>query len=94
MTEITPAEVRELLAKARDAERESRLVMRARRAEILEARAWLAGERLRKGMDTDAAILARLRANGTAGTVRAICRDLRVSPKRVVRLRALLVARP
>jgi hypothetical protein len=67
VTELTPAELRVLVAQAR-----------AERAERKRA--------------TDDAILGLLRAGGPSGTVRAICRALRVSPKRVVALRAVLAA--
>ena len=89
----TKEQVRNLLAAARTAREESLRLWRENRSEMLAAEAAVrqkrsTRERLEKAK-TDA-ILERLRAGGPESTERAICRDLRVSPKRVVRLRALV----
>jgi len=87
--------VRELLAAARTAREESLRLWRENRSEMLVAEAAVRQERSNRERLEKAkteAILGRLRAGGPEATERAICRDLRVSPKRVVRLRALIAA--
>ena len=88
--------VRELLAAARTAREESLRLWRENRSEMLVAEAAVRQERSnreRLEKSKTEAILGRLRAGGPEATERAICRDLRVSPKRVVRLRALVAAK-
>ena len=91
----TKEEIRELLAEAKAAREESLRVWRENRSEMLAAEVAVRKERADRERDERekaAAILARLRAGGSLATERAICRDLHVSPKRVVRLRALVRA--
>lgn len=91
----TKEELRELLAQSKSAREESLRLVRESRAEMRRAAVLVAAdraERVSRERARDGTILSRLRAGGPAGTERAICRDLRVSPKRVVRLRALLEA--
>ena len=91
----TKEQVRELLAAARTAREESLRLWRENRSEMLAAEAAVRQERSNRERLEKAkteAILGRLRAGGPAATERAICRDLQVSPKRVVRLRALVAA--
>ena len=87
--------IRELLAEANAAREESLRRWRENRSEMLVAEAAVRQERSNRERLEKAkteAILGRLRAGGPESTERAICRDLRVSPKRVVRLRALVAA--
>jgi hypothetical protein len=87
--------IRGLLAEARAAREESLRLWRENRSEMLVAEAAVREERVNRERVEKAkteAILGRLRAGGPESTERAICRDLRVSPKRVVRLRALVAA--
>jgi hypothetical protein len=87
--------IRGLLAEARAAREESLRLWRENRSEMLVAEAAVREERANRERVEKAkteAILGRLRAGGPESTERAICRDLRVSPKRVVRLRALVAA--
>jgi hypothetical protein len=87
--------IRGLLAEARAAREESLRLWRENRSEMLAAEAAVRKERSNRERVEKAktdAVLERLRAGGPGATERAICRDLRVSPKRVVRLRALVAA--
>jgi hypothetical protein len=87
--------IRKLLAEAKAAREESLRRWRENRSEMLVAEAAVRQERSNRERLEKAkteAILGRLRAGGPESTERAICRDLRVSPKRVVRLRALVTA--
>jgi len=87
--------IRGLLAEARAAREESLRLWRENRSEMLAAEAAVRKERSNRERLEKAkteSILGRLRAGGPGSTQRAICRDLHVSPKRVVRLRALLAA--
>jgi len=91
----TKEEIRELLAEAKAAREESLRRWRENRSDMLAAEAAVREERSNRERLEKAkteAVLGRLRAGGPGSTQRAICRDLRVSPKRVVRLRALLAA--
>jgi hypothetical protein len=91
----TKERIRELLAEAKVAREESLRLWRENRSEMLAAEAAVRLERSSRERVERAkteAVLERLRAGGPEATERAICRDLRVSPKRVVRLRALLRA--
>jgi len=88
-------DIRKLLAEARAAREESLRLWRENRSEMLAAEAAVRVERCNRERAETAkteAILERLRAGGPGATERAICRDLRASPKRVVRLRALVAA--
>jgi len=87
--------IRKLLAEAKAAREESLRRWRENRSEMLAAEAAVREERSNRERLEKAkteSILGRLRAGGPGSTERAICGDLRVSPKRVVRLRALLAA--
>ena len=87
--------IRELLAEAKAAREESLRLWRENRSEMLAAEAAVRKERSERERVEKAktdAVLERLRAGGPEAAERAICRDLHVSPKRVVRLRALLAA--
>jgi hypothetical protein len=89
----TKEELRKLRAEAKTAREESLRLWRDNLAEMRLAEVAVQKERAnreRAERDKTVAILARLRAGGASATERAICRELRVSPKRVVRLRALL----
>lgn len=91
----TKEELRKLRAEAKTAREESLRLWRDNLAEMRLAEVTVQKERAnreRAERDKTAVILSRLRAGGASATERAICRDLRVSPKRVVRLRALLQA--
>jgi len=91
----TKEELRKLRAEAKIAREESLRLWRDNLAEMRLAEVAVRKERAdreRAERDKTVAILARLRAGGASSTERAICRSLRVSPKRVVRLRALLRA--
>ena len=91
----TKEELRKLRAEAKTAREESLRLWRDNLAEMRSAEAAVQKERAdreRAERNKTMAILARLRAGGASATQRAICRDLRVSPKRVVRLRALVRA--
>lgn len=91
----TKKELRVLLAKARAAREESLQLYREGLAEMRRADAEVRArrtERLCSERMKDESILSRLRAGGPSASERGICRDLHVSPKRVVRLRALLGA--
>jgi hypothetical protein len=81
VTGVTPAELRELVAKARAENRRARVVVLEDRARRFEC------DRLKTE-----AITARLRAGGPSASERAICAEFHVSPKRVVRLRAVVAA--
>jgi hypothetical protein len=83
------AELRELGRRAREAHEAAKAVERASRAEGFRAAEWWAAERLRRRDQADERIRAALRAGAN---VRAICRDLKVGPNRVCRLRAQLVS--
>jgi len=91
----TQEELRRLLAEVKSAREESLRLVRENRAEMRSAEIAVRSERADRERAERAkteAVLARLRAGGPQATQRAICLDLRVSPKRVVRLRALLLA--
>ena len=87
----SPAELRELLRRAREEDAASKAELRESRAEGYRATIWWAAERKRLEVELDGRIRAALEA-GTA--IRTICRDLKVGPNRVCRLRARLAAAP